>query len=149
MWYCVRMKRYIEHRNEYNEFLEAQAVLNGVIEDYLVVFQKTQPHSPCYNGIKNYNRTNRTEEFIIEVERKGLKHRAEEAERVLKLKGELLDIKEAELRKSCDIYDLLYTAKWVDHKKTSDIIRELDFMGIYYSTSQIYEILKRIRNEIE
>lgn len=143
------MKYYREHRKEYIEFLQAQSILNGVIDDYLQAFQKTQPHSPCYKDIQISGRYNKVEEYIIEVERRDLKRRAEDAERALHLKKELLDLKEAELRKSRDIYDLLYAAKWIDHKKTKDIIRDLDFKGIYYSSTQIYEIIKRIRNEIE
>ena len=143
------MKYYREHRKEYIEFLQAQSILNGVIDDYLQAFQKTQPHSPCYKDIQISGGYNKVEEYIIEVERRDLKRRAEDAERALHLKKELLDLKEAELRKSRDIYDLLYAAKWIDHKKTADIIRDLDFKGIYYSTSQIYEIIKRIRSEIE
>lgn len=143
------MRYYKEHRKEYNEYLNAQAILNDVINDYLVAFQKTQPHSPCYSGIKQSGFVNKAEEYIIEVESHNLKRRAEDAERALHLKKELLDLKEAEVRKSRDIYDLLYVAKWIDCMKTKDIIRDLDFKGIYYSTSQIYEIIKRIRNEIE
>lgn len=143
------MRYYKEHRKEYNEYIQAQAILNDVINEYLAAFQKTQPHSPCYSGVQMSGYVNRAEEYIIEVESKALKQRAEDAERALHLKKELLDLKEAELRKSSDIYDLLYIGKWIEHKKVGAIIRELDLKGICYSTSQVYEILKRIRNEIE
>lgn len=143
------MRYYREHRKEYVEYQQAQAVLNGIIEEYMQALQKTQPHSPCLSDTRPSRRINRTEEYIIEVESKNLKRRAEDAERVLHLKRELLDLKEAELRKSKDVYDCLYAGKWIDHKKVSEIIRDLDFKGIYYSTSQVYEILKRIRAEIE
>lgn len=140
---------YKEHRKEYNEYVQAQAILNNVIDEYIKAFQKTQPHSPCYSGIQMNGHVNRVEEYVIEVENRDLKRRAEDAERVLYLKRELLDLKEAELRKSHNIYDLLYLGKWVDHKKVSEIIRELDFKGICYSTTQVYEIIKRIKAEIE
>ena len=140
---------YKEHRKEYIEYTQAQAVWNNVIDEYIAAFQRTQPHSPCYSGVQMSGHVNRVEEYIIEVESKDLKRRAEDAEKVLHLKRELLDLKESELRKSHDIYDLLYAGKWIDHKKVSEIQRELDLKGICYSTSQVYEILKRIRNEIE
>ena len=140
---------YREHRKEYVEYQQAQAVLNGIIEDYMQALQRVQPHSPCLSDIRPSSRINRTEEYIIEVERKDLKRRAEDAETALNLKKKLLDLKETELRKSCDVRDILYVAKWVDRKKTKDIIRELDFKGVYYSTSQVYEILKRIKSEVE
>lgn len=140
---------YKEHRKEYVEYQQAQAVLNGIIEEYMQALQRVQPHSPCLSDATTGSRINRTEEYIIEVERKDLKRRAEDAERVLHLKRELLDLKEAELRKSKNVYDCLYAGKWIDHKKVSEIQRELDLKGICYSTSQVYEILKRIRTEIE
>lgn len=140
---------YKEHRKEYVEYQQAQAVLNGIIEEYMQALQRVQPHSPCLSDAKTGSRINRTEEYIIEVERKDLKRRAEDAERVLHLKRELLGLKEAELRKSKNVYDCLYAGKWIDHKKVSEIQRELDLKGICYSTSQVYEILKRIRTEIE
>ena len=143
------MRYYKEYRKEYNEYVQAQAVLNNVIDEYIAAFQRTQPHSPCYSGIQMSGHVNRVEEYIIEVESKDLKRRAADAEKVLHLKRELLDLKESELRKSHDIYDLLYAGKWIDHKKVSDIQRELDLKGICYSTSQVYEILKRIKAEVE
>lgn len=143
------MRYYKEYRKEYNEYVQAQAVLNNVIDEYIAAFQRTQPHSPCYSGIQMSGHVNKVEEYIIEVEGKDLKRRAEDAEKVLHLKRELLDLKESELRKSHDIYDLLYAGKWIDHKKVSDIQRELDLKGICYSTSQVYEILKRIKAEVE
>lgn len=143
------MRYYKEHRKEYLEYLQAQDVLNDVVNDYLVAFQKTQPHSPCYSGIQYSGIVDKTADYVIEVESKHLKQRAEDAEKALHLKKEILDLKEADLRKSRDIYDLLYTAKWIDNKRVKDIIRDLDLKGIYYSTSQIYEIIKRIKKEIE
>lgn len=144
------MKYYLEHRKAYIEFLQAQAVVNDVVNDYLVAFQKTQPHSPVFTDAgTNSNRVNKTEEYIIEVEHKDLKRRAEDATMLLDLKQKLVDIKEAEARKSCNVYDAVYVAKWIDHKKTKEIIRTLDFKGCSYSSSQVYEIIKLISHEIE
>lgn len=143
------MKYYKEHRKAYIEFLNAQRIVNDVADEYLAAFQRTQPHSPSYSGVQYSGFVNKTEDYIIEVESKHLKKRAEDAERVLHLKKELLDLKEGELRKSKDVYDLIYAGKYVDHKKVSEIIRDLDFKGICYSTGHVYEILKRIGKEIE
>lgn len=143
------MRYYREHRKAYIDFLNAQSIVSDIVDQYLVAFQKTQPHSPSYSDTQVYSRVNRTEEYIIEVESKDLKRRAENATMLLDLKQKLLDIKETEVRKSCNVYDAVYVAKWIDHKKTKDIIRDLDFKGFGYSTSQVYEIIKRIGNEID
>lgn len=41
------MMLYKEHRKEYIKFLEAQAILNDIINEYDMAFQRTQPHSAC------------------------------------------------------------------------------------------------------
>ena len=136
------MMLYKEHRKEYIKFLEAQAVLNDIINEYDMAFQRTQPHSACYE-VKTDTRINRVEEFVIEVERKDLKRRSEDAKIVLALRSELLKMKESELRKSFDIYDSLYVAKWIDHKEVSEIT-----LNCGYSTAQIYQIINQIKKEV-
>lgn len=64
-------------------------------------------------------------------------------------KAKLLEIAEKDLRKSHNIYDIIYTFKWVDQMRPKEIYRRLDLMGMNYSTSQIYEITKRITAQIE
>lgn len=143
------MKLYREHRREYNEYLMMQSALNGVVDEYLVAFQKTQPHSPSYSGVQNNGFINVTERYIIEVESKNLKRRAEDAQNMLEVKKFLVDLKEEELRKSRDIYDLVYAAWCIDNKNTREIIRDLDSKGVCYSTSHIYEILKKLKRELD
>ncbi len=139
---------YRQYQRELIEYMNAQAVLNDIINEYDLAFQRTMPHSPSYFGIKTNTRINKVEEFIIEVERKNLKRRSEDARTVLSLKAHLLGLKEADLRKSFDIHDVLYTAKWLDHKTVKDIIHDLKRKGFDYSPSQVYVILKQISNEI-
>lgn len=141
------MRYYKEHRKEYLSYMHAQEVVNEIAEEYLLLFQRTQPHSPSYNDVRMQG-VNVIEEYAIEVERTNLRQRIADAEKVLELKKKLLDLKEADLRKSHDIFDIVYAAKWIDCKKPREIIRELDFAGMDYSESRIYEITKRIKAEI-
>lgn len=146
----LTMQYYREHRKAYIEYINAQNVVNDIVNEYLVAFQRTQPHSPVYTdaGTKA-NQVNRVEEYVIEVEHKDLKRRAEDATMLLDLKQRLVDIKEKEVRKSCSVYDAIYVSKWIDHKKPKDIILDLDLKGFCYSSSQVYEIIKRLEKEIE
>lgn len=139
---------YRDHRKAYVDYLQAKAAYDDISEEYMTVFQKTQPHSPSYMGVQFSGIVNRTEEYIIELESKNLKHRAEIAEMKLDARKYLLDLSEEELRKSYDIYDVLYIAKWIDHKSTKAIIQEIGRKGISYSDSQIYSILKRLKTEM-
>lgn len=138
---------YLEHNKQWNEYQQAQQDLQEVIDEYTVVFQRTQPKVKYGEHIPG-TPVNKVEEYVIELERRHLKQRIEDAKAVIEAKKELLDIAEEQLRKSRDIYDLIYTKKWVDHKRPKDIYRELDFMGMSYSRSHIYVVIKRIRQQI-
>lgn len=139
---------YLEHNRQWNEYVQAQQDLQAIIDEYVVVFQKTQPKI-SYGEHTQGNPTNKVEEYVIEVEQRQLKRRMSEAQEVLEAKKLLLDIAEEQLRKSKNIYDLIYTKKWVDHKRPKDIYRELDLMGMNYSRSHIYVVINRIREQIQ
>ena len=138
---------YLEHNKRWNEYIQAQQDLQEVLDEWEVVFQRTQPKVK-YGEHTSGSPVNKVEEYVIEVERRQLRKRIEDAKEVINAKKELLDIAEEQLRKSRDIYDLIYTKKWVDHKRPKDIYRELDFTGMSYSRSHIYVVIKRIRQQI-
>lgn len=135
---------YLEHNKRWCEYIQAQNDLREVLDEYEVVFQRTQPKGNYSERVSGTSR-NKTEEYVIELERRDLNRRIADATAIIQAKKDLLDMAEEELRKSRDIYDLIYLKKWVEHKRPKVIYRELDLMGISYSTSHIYEIIKRIR----
>lgn len=138
---------YLDHNKQYIEYLYAKKELQDVLDEWQVVFERTQPKVK-YGEHTSGQSTNKVEEYVIEVERRHLHQRLEDAKMVLSAKVDLLAEAEAELRKSRNIYDLIYVKKWLDHKRAKDIYRELDFMGISYSKSHIYEIIKRIKANV-
>ena len=135
---------YLEHNKRYCDYLQAQRDLNEVLEEYMIVFQRTQPKGNYIERISGSPK-NKTEEYVIELDRRQLNRRIADAKLIIQAKKDLLDMAEEQLRKSKDIYDLIYTKKFVDRKRPKDIYRELDLMGMNYSRSHIYEIIKRIR----
>jgi len=139
---------YLEHNKQWNEYQQAQQDLQNVLDEWEVVFQRTQPKVK-YGEHTSGSPVNKVEEYVIEVERRQLKQRVEDAKAMIEAKKELLDITEEQLRKSRNIYDLIYTKKWVDHKRPKDIYRELDLMGMNYSRSHIYEVINRIKAQIQ
>lgn len=138
---------YLEHNKQWVEYQQAQADLQEVLDEYMIVFQRTQPKVK-YGERVSGNPVNKTEEYVIELENRRIKERMAEAQEIIEAKKVLLDIAEAELRKSKNIYDLIYTKKWVDHKRPKDIYRELDLMGMNYSRGHIYVIINRIKAQI-
>ena len=142
--------KYLLHNKRYCEYQQAQEDLNKVLDEWIMAFQKTQPKASTYGDKVQASQTaSKIEEYVIEVEEKHLYERIKDAQLIIVCKADLLKRAEEELRKSKNIYDLIYTAKWVDGKRTQDIYRQLDLMGMNYSTSQIYEIRRRIKAQIE
>lgn len=142
--------KYLEHRKRYIDYCQAQEDLNRVLDEWILAFQLTQPKSQVYGDKVQINNNRKPlEEYVITVEDKHIYPRIAAAKEIMKAKGELLAIKEQELRQSKNIYDLIYTMKWVDGLKPKDIYRSLDLMGMNYSNSQIYEITQRIKHQIE
>jgi hypothetical protein len=135
---------YLEHNKRYCDYPQAQRDLNEVLEEYMIVFQRTQPKGNYSERISGSPK-NKTEEYVIELDRRQLNRRIADAKLIIQAKKDLLDMAEEQLRKSKDIYDVIYTKKFVDKKRPKDIYRELDLMGMNYSRSHIYEIIKRIR----
>ena len=142
------MSRYLEHRRRYIEYRQAQEDLNNILNEWILAFQRTIPKITYGDRVQG-NPTNKVEEYVIELENKQLRQRQQIAEQIISGKAKLLEIAEKDLRKSHNIYDLIYTFKWVDEMRPKEIYRRLDLMGMNYSTSQIYEITKRIKAQIE
>lgn len=142
------MSRYLEHRRRYIEYRQAQEDLNNILNEWILAFQRTIPKITYGDRVQG-NPTNKVEEYVIELENKQLRQRQQIAEQIISGKAKLLEIAEKDLRKSHNIYDLIYTFKWVDQMKPKEIYRRLDLMGMNYSNSQIYEITKRIKAQIE
>ena len=140
--------KYLEHRKRYIEYKQACDDLNQVLDEWILAFQRTQPKISYGDKVQG-NATNKIEEYVIEVENKRLRERKEVAEQIIDGKAKLLAMAEEELRRSKNIYDMIYTLRWVDGLKPNEIYRKLDMTGHSYSESQIYEIRKRIKAQIE
>lgn len=140
--------RYLYHRKRYLEYRQAQEDLNSILNEWIMAFQRTIPKITYGDKVQG-TPTNKVEEYVIELEHKQLRQRQQIAEQIIEGKAKLLEMAEADLRKSHNIYDLIYTCKWVDEMRPKEIYRKLDLLGMNYSTSQIYEITKRIKAQLE
>lgn len=148
------MRLYLEHRRQYLLFLDAQQRLEQVINEYEVISQKVQPKSALAEHEREFSKetilpasgakVNKAEEYAIAMQQRKIKERLESAELVLKKRSDLLNIKEAELRKSRDIYNMVYTLKWVDGLKADAIVEETG-----YSRSQVYNIIGHLTKQLE
>lgn len=128
------------------KYHDAQSTYDGVLEDRELLFERTQPKSTQYDKerLSGGKQTNVFDDYLIQLERKRINERLEEADKILELRKHLLELKEEELRKSTDPADRVYVLRHLDHYRIHKIASIIN-----YSESQIYRILANIRTEID
>lgn len=140
---------YLEHYKCWSEYMQAVDDVKAVIDEYILVFQKTQPKAQVYGDkVQSGMPANKVEEYVIEMENRHIRERIADAQRALQVKKELLDLTEQDLRKSKDVYDVIYVCKYIDKLKPKELYKRLDFMGISYSRSAMYRAIKRIDAQV-
>lgn len=124
-----------------------------VLNEYEVISQKVQPKSSLAEHEREFSplvvaalgqSINKSEEYVIAMEQHKIEERLHSAKLILQERTELLRLKEEELRRSKSIYNMIYTAKWVDGLKPDAIVRETG-----YSRSQVYNIINHITKQVE
>lgn len=137
---------YLDYKRYQLKYLEAQEAVNAILDEKTVLFQKTQPKSAISETerVDGGTRVNKVEEYVIALEQRHINERLAEAKTLMLERKDLLNHKEAELRASQSIDDIIYVLKWLDGMKTKDIIDE-----IAYSETQVYRIIKKIRKNLK
>lgn len=148
------MRLYLEHRKQYLLFVDAQNRLEQIINEYDIISQKVQPKSALAEHEREFSKetilppsgakVNKVEEYTIAMQQRHIRERLNDAKLILQERMTLLDIKEQEIRKSRDIYNMIYTLKWIDGLKADAIVEETG-----YSRSQVYSILKHLKKQLE
>lgn len=147
------MRLYIEHRKYYLAYQNALHNVERIIDEREQLLARVQPKSSLAEHEREFmasnpssggNFVNKVEEYVIESEQRKIKERLEEAKEILNERYEILEQKEREIRKSKDIYNVIYTYKWIDGLKADAIIVQTG-----YSRSQVYNIIKYIGKMIE
>lgn len=135
------------------DYLRAQKAVEEIIDQQEMLIQRLQPKSSLAEHEREHlpanptgggQKVNKAEEYVISMEQLMIKARLAEARAVLNNRKILLDLKEEELRKSRDIFNMIYTLKWVDNLKSELIIEETG-----YSRSQVYNIINQLERQLE
>lgn len=143
--------KYLRHRKMYLDYLQAQDMVQQILDEDTMLFQLTQPKSSISDSerVSGGSVIPKAELYIIRKEEAHINERLAEAHMILHERYDLMHLEEADLRKSKDVYDQVYVAKWIDGYKADKMIKVLRTRGVYYSRSQIYNIMARIRQQIE
>lgn len=146
------MRLYLEHRRYFIQCQIAEKAVKRIVDEREEILSRVEPKSSLSNHEREFMKsnpptsgqyTNKVEEYVIELEQKKIKERLAEAKEILAERKDLLTQKEAELRKSKDIYNVIYTLKWVDGVKADAIVRKTG-----YSRSQVYNIIDQIKRSL-
>lgn len=131
-------KTYEEYKNRY---YMTQQNYNDLLTEKERLFVRTQPNAIRYDklNVKSSPNSNVLEDYVIEKEKKQLDRRIAEMKVLLDDRRNLILLKEAELRKSRDMYDRIYTMRYLEDMSVERIAKKVN-----YSVSQVYRILTKI-----
>ena len=131
-------KTYEEYKNRY---YMTQQNYNDLLTEKERLFVRTQPNAIRYDklNVKSSPNSNVMEDYVIEKEKKQLDRRIAEMKVLLDDRRNLMLLKEAELRKSKDMYDRIYTMRYLEDMSVERIAKKVN-----YSVSQVYRILTKI-----
>lgn len=147
------MRLYLEHRKYYLEYLHAQKRVESILNEQEELLEMVQPRSSLANHEREHmasnppasgQRVNKAEEYVIELEQRHIRERLTDARQILADREMLLKQKESEIRKSKDIYNVVYVYRYVDGIKADLIVQRTG-----YSRSQIYNILGHLKKQLE
>ncbi len=131
-------KTYEEYKNRY---YMTQQNYNDLLTEKERLFVRTQPNAIRYDklNVKSSPNSNVLEDYVIENEKRQLDRRIAEMKVLLDDRRNLMLLKEAELRKSKDMYDKIYTMRYLEDMSVERIAKKVN-----YSVSQVYRILTKI-----
>lgn len=136
---------YVDYMQYKLRYFESQKIVNDILDEKTLIFQKTQPQSSFSDTerVDGGKKVNKTEQYVITMEQRHINERLEEAKAIMRERKALMIQKESELRDSMDIFDIVYILKWFDGLNAKQISKRIN-----YSEAQVYRMLKVIRKNL-
>ena len=146
---------YIDYHNYLIKYHSAQKLVDRILDEKEIVFQKTQPKSTLADHERDYDKkinihssgrnenANVSEAYVIELEQKKITERLEDAKSIMQDRLVMVRQKEIELRESHNKYDRVYVMRYLDSMNARDIADSLD-----YSETHVFRMLRTIHHEI-
>lgn len=131
---------YVDYEDFKNKYFEVQKKYDEILREKEYLFSKTQPKAArADKGIAATSPTNVFDEYLIAKEKTKIDQRLEEIKAIASDRARLLKLKEIELRHSKNIWDRIYTMRYLDNLH----IQKIAFI-LNYSQSQVYRKLEKI-----
>lgn len=137
---------YVEYNDYRDKYYKAQKVVDGIVDEKVELFIKTQPKATDYGKetVSGGTVGNAFDNYLIAKDNKQIDKRLEEARSILEDRENLLKLKEEELRNSKDWYDIIYVYYYIEKLSIRKIEKRIPF-----SLAEIYRKIKTIRNNIK
>ena len=135
---------YIVYEDFKNKYFESQNKYDEILREKEYLFSKTQPKAARTDKIIIAGtKSNVFDEYLIVKEKKRIDQRLEEIKAIVEDRAKLLKLKEVELRHSKNIWDRIYTLRYLDNLHVKEIA-----MVLNYSKIQIYRKISVIKSHI-
>ena len=137
---------YLEYESLKNKYLDAQNTYNAILDEKERLFAKTQPKGMRFDkeSISGSGKPYTIDDYLIEIEQKGLNKRLEQAWAILFERKSQLFEKEHELKKSKALHDQIYKLRYLELLRPYKIASKVG-----YSESQVYRIIKIIDDNLQ
>lgn len=135
---------YIEYERLKKQYYETQKHFQKVLDKKEMLFQRTQPHSVAYDHdrVSGGAFRNSFDSYIIEMDK--IREELDTAESILYQRLQLIKAKEAELRLSKNVEDIIYCLRFLERLKISEIA-----IKTCYSESSIHRFVRIIKDNIK
>lgn len=136
---------YLEYERAKANFRSAQVMFEEALLEKERLFTITQPKAITYDKdvIQTSPCGDVLDRYVIALEDEHIEEKLRPFRELVMNRESLLDVKERELRKSVDIFDRIYTYRYLDGMSIKGIAKILNF-----SKSQIYRKLQSIQRKI-
>lgn len=140
------MNTYLEYECFRLKYIALQQRYDEIVAEKERLFELTLPTPINYEKekIDGGEAQNKFDKYLISKEEKHIEQRLQECLSLLRDRKVLLDIKEAELRKSKNLYDKIYRLYYLDKMRVERIANYL-----HYSARQTYRILRIITENVQ
>lgn len=140
------MSLYLEYedcKKKYNQIVET---FESTLEEKERLFMKTQPKGTKIDKVSVEGGVNNNlfDNYLMEVERKQLDQKLDEARKIVDERYKYLKTKELELRASKDWIDKIYVYRFIEQLPVKTILHLIP-----YQEAQIYRIINEIKRGIK
>lgn len=140
------MSLYLEYedcKKKYNQIVET---FESTLEEKERLFMKTQPKGTKIDKVSVEGGVNNNlfDNYLMEVEKKQLDQKLDEARKIVDERYKYLKTKELELRASKDWVDKIYVYRFIEQLPVKTILHLIP-----YQEAQIYRIINEIKRGIK